>query len=372
MAAAVELNEFSKNEFFGEHFLEIAQIKTLEQLTFLFRLASLLSEMYERRDPLLKKILETFSIAIQFSQQSSRTFGSFLIAAMALGANVVPIQDMVNLSSVYKGEKLGDSAVTAAYSWLADIIIQRHPDDRSSHEIAEKLGEVGSNTLVINAGSGIAEHPTQALLDAYAIFKEFGRLDNLHIVFVGDMKNGRTVKSLLRLLAKVAKGVKCRLVAPVGLEMQEEVLVELEGKVEIEQSDTLEGLENVDIFYWTRVQREWFQTEKEKEYYQQIKNHFILTPEFAAQHPNAKFFHPLPRVGEIDERMDADPRAFYLTKEMGAGPRVRMALMVAMLIENPFLFIQQLQEDEQLRKDAEAFFKENGADIKAWKAAQAS
>ena len=345
MQAVQEQNTFYKN-----HFIEIAQIRQMEQLQYLFALATKLTEMRKNHDPALKKMLETFTVAVMFYQQSSRTFGSFVSAAQGLGATVIAVHDMEHYSSVAKGENLTDSAMTASQSWGAGLgdnglIVQRHPDNNSSKLIAEELDMHETGTKVINAGAGTEEHPTQALLDAYVIFNRFGRLDNLHIVMVGDMKFGRTVKSLAQLLANVGEGNKITFVAPKGLEMTPDILAKLNGKVEIVQQENLDDLDDVNVVYWTRIQREWFEKEGQMDLYNAVKDQFILTPDVAAQFPaEAIFMHPLPRLGEIDRRVDKDPRALYLKEQMAAGLSVRMALIAAILLENPFAGLQMVEQ----------------------------
>ncbi len=116
------------------------------------------------------------TVAIVFYQQSSRTYGSFVSAAQLLGANVIAVHDMAHYSSAAKGERLTDSAMTAVKSWGAHVVVQRNPENGSSHRVASKLDEMDTGALTINAGAGTEEHPTQALADAYTIFKEFGNL----------------------------------------------------------------------------------------------------------------------------------------------------------------------------------------------------
>lgn len=336
-----------ENPYYKKNFIEIAQVESMGMLEYLFQLADRFKEMYEAHDPRLGEVLKTFCIAIMFYQPSTRTYGSFSIAAKLLGAHTVEVQDMNSYSSTTKGEKLPDSAMTAAQAWLAHLIVQRHPEDKSSHIIADKLTQMGNETLVVNAGSGKLEHPTQALLDAYTIFNRLGKFDNLNVVMVGDMKFGRTVKSLATLLATVGTGNRITFIAPKGLEMPPEFIASLNEKVEIVQTDSLENLGAADVVYWTRLQKEWYEEHKLMELYDQIKDNFILTPEIAAQFSeNTVIMHPLPRVNEIDERVDTDPRAVYLTEQMRSGPFIRMALLAAMLRENPFLVLQNLSSDE--------------------------
>jgi aspartate carbamoyltransferase catalytic subunit len=347
-----------QNTFYNNHFIEIAQIQQMEQLQYLFALATKLTEMRKAHDPALKKMLETYTVAVMFYQQSSRTFGSFVSAARGLGATVIDVHDMEHYSSVAKGENLTDSAMTASQSWGANLIVQRHPENNSSKLIAAELDAHETGTKAVNAGAGTEEHPTQALLDAYTIYNRFDRLDHLHIVMVGDMKFGRTVKSLAQLLANVGEGNRITFVAPKGLEMTPDVLAKLEGKVEVVQQKNLEGLEGADVVYWTRIQREWFVKEGQLDLYDAVRDLFILTPEVAGQFSgDTVFMHPLPRLGEIERRVDKDPRALYLKEQMSAGLSVRMALIAAILLENPLAGLQAVEagSDAVQEESAEDF-----------------
>ncbi len=158
---------------------------------------------------------------------------------------------------------------------------------------------------------------------------------------VGDMKFGRTVKSLAKLLATAGYNNTIIFVAPQGLEMPAETLAELEGRVEIIQTDSLEDAYNANVVYWTRVQKEWFTDNDLLEFYGEIKDKFILTPEIADHFPSDTIFmHPLPRVNEISEEIDTDPRALYF-EQMANAHSIRMALLSAMLVEDPYKKIEQ-------------------------------
>jgi len=329
-----------ENPYYQQHFIEIAQIKNDQQLFYLLELTEKLSHLRTEHSKELTDLLRGFTVAVMFYQASTRTYGSFVSAAGGLGANVIAVQDMTYSSSVSKGENLEDSSMTAANSWLADILVQRHPNDESSEISVAKLDTHSSNTRVINAGSGKKEHPTQALLDANTIFNRFGRLDNLHVAMVGDMANGRTVKSLSGLLATVGQGNKLTFVSPDELRMPPENIQALLGKVELSEFESFEDCADADVYYWTRVQREWF---TDKNIYEKVKDRFILTPELAATFsPHAIFMHPLPRLNEISEAIDTDPRAVYLEEQMASGPHTRMALIAAILLENPFIALEKL------------------------------
>jgi aspartate carbamoyltransferase len=237
-----------------------------------------------------------------------------------LGGSVIPIND-VKYSSVAKGENLADTVRTL--ECYADVIVIRHPEVGSA-AIASKA----ARKPVINAGDGIGEHPTQALLDAFTIREELGRLDGLTITLLGDLKHGRTVHSLARLLSLYK--VKLNYVAPDILRMPAELINELNEKnVEQNEFTTLEGcLPETDVLYVTRVQKERFTDET---VYESVKGAYVIDPKvLKAAKERMIVMHPLPRVGEISMEVDDDPRAAYF-RQMEYGLYVRMALLAMVL-----------------------------------------
>jgi aspartate carbamoyltransferase len=259
-------------------------------------------------------------LANLFYEPSTRTSSSFTAAMERLGGSVIPIND-VKYSSVAKGENLADTVRTL--ECYADVIVIRHPEVGSA-AIAAKA----ARKPVINAGDGIGEHPTQALLDAFTIREELGRLDGLTITLLGDLKHGRTVHSLARLLSLYK--VKINYVAPDILRMPAELIGELNTKG-VEQSEyaTLEGcLPETDVLYVTRVQKERFTDEA---VYESVKGAYVIDPKVLKTAKERMIvMHPLPRVGEISMEVDDDPRAAYF-RQMEYGLYVRMALLAMVL-----------------------------------------
>jgi aspartate carbamoyltransferase catalytic subunit len=255
-----------------------------------------------------------------FYEPSSRTFGSFSASIKRLGGQTIDIQNPTQTSSVAKGETLTDTIkVFANYS---DAIVLRHPEAGSAIKAAE-----ASDVPIINAGDGIGEHPTQALLDLFTIHQKMGNLNNLTILIAGDIKNGRTVHSLLRGLS-LFNNATVYLLSPESLKLSREEFENFtkKGLKLIEITSEKDIPQNTDVWYWTRVQKERF---KDLEAYEKVKHSFIVTKEFLNKYGNKDMIlmHPLPRVGEIAEEVDNDPRAVYLTKEMKNGMYIRMALM---------------------------------------------
>jgi aspartate carbamoyltransferase len=247
-----------------------------------------------------------------FYEPSTRTSSSFAAAMYRLGGQVISIND-VQYSSVAKGETLEDTIRTLGQ--YADAIVLRHPEVGTS-AIAASVSDVP----IINAGDGIGEHPTQALLDLYTIISEFGKVDGLTITLVGDLKNGRTVHSLAKLLNQF--NVTLRFVAPESLMFPDELAKELTN--EFTSSEKLEdALKDTDILYVTRVQKERFSS---LEAYEAVKNSYVITNDtLATMQTSARIMHPLPRVGEIASEVDSDPRATYF-RQVENGLYVRMAL----------------------------------------------
>lgn len=256
-------------------------------------------------------------VATLFYEPSTRTRLSFETAALKLGAQVISCESAGQFSSAAKGETLADTArMISAY---ADVFVIRHPEKGSAKECADY-----ATIPVINAGDGAGEHPTQALLDVYTIQKELGRLDNLTITLVGDLKNGRTVHSLIPLLASFPN-VQINVVSPPSLSAPEEILKGVHSQL----FSTLEDvLPITDVFYITRVQKERFANEAD---YNAVKDAFIIDSKMVSKmKKTARIMHPLPRVNEIHPDVDADPRAAYF-RQAKNGVYVRMALLKMLL-----------------------------------------
>jgi aspartate carbamoyltransferase len=314
-----------KNSFFGKSLTSIGQITSIETVIDLFTTADKMRSVIQNHE--LYEPLRGKAVAILFYQPSTRTFTSFHAAATRLGAYVIGIQEMNQYSSAAKGETLEDTMRTIEQTVAADLIVLRHPEDYSS-EIASAVVPIP----IVNAGSGKTEHPTQALLDLYTIYQKFGRIDNLHVAMVGDLKYGRTIKSLAKLLALAGTKNRLTFVAPKELAAPNDLMAELDSRIAIAHQEEINGtLAEADVVYMTRVQREWFEKEGKLDQYEQLKHKFILTRHLASLMPETSIImHPLPRVGEINQEVDDDPRAYYF-KQMRSGLYVRMALLARIL-----------------------------------------
>lgn len=263
-------------------------------------------------------------VTLIFYEPSSRTFGSFGAAVKQLGGQTLEILDPQHFSSVSKGETLEDTIrVFEAY---CDAIVIRHPIMGT----VQKAANAANFVPVINAGDGIGEHPTQALLDLFTIFEHHKKLDHLTGVMTGDMLNGRTVHSLIRGLSKY-KNNTLYLLSPKELRLNRSDLSNFKSAIKIVEIDSEKDIpKNAHFWYWTRIQKERFKSLKE---YQRVKNRFILNTKLIKERAgkDTAFMHPLPRVGEIDIEVDQDPRALYLRSEVRNGMYVRMALLALIL-----------------------------------------
>lgn len=315
------------SSFYGKSFISVDQITSEQQIRDLFAVADRMKEIVESKK--VEEPLKGRSVAVLFYQPSTRTFSSFVAAASRLGAYVTAIHGMEEFSSVSKGETLEDTIQSIYQTTGADAVVLRHPDDSSSI-IANRISPVP----IVNAGSGKLEHPTQALLDLYTIHQYLGRLNNLHVVMVGDLLYGRTIKSLAKLLALLDKGTKITFVSPKELKAPKELVAELKKRVKVVETDDLNSvLASADALYMTRVQKEWFEKAGKMGEYEQLKGKFILTRHMATKmKKNSIIMHPLPRVGEIMHEVDEDPRARYF-EQMRSGLYVRMALLYSILIK---------------------------------------
>jgi len=257
-----------------------------------------------------------------FYEPSTRTRMSFEAAMASLGGSSIGISDLKS-SSVEKGESLADTIrIIDLYS---DVMVLRHPMDGSSRFAAEL-----SQNPIINAGSGSEEHPTQALLDLYTMLKEKGKIDGLSIAIVGDLKYGRTVYSLLYGLANY--NVDIHLVSPPTLRVRKESIYEMESKLKIKEHNELDGvLQEADVIYVTRIQRERFPDVQE---YEKVKGSYTIDENTLAKaKKDVAVMHPLPRLDEILQSIDHTKNAVYF-KQAAYGKDVRAALLALMLNES--------------------------------------
>ena len=255
-------------------------------------------------------------LAAVFYEPSTRTRFSFEAAMHRLGGQVLSAESAGKASSAAKGESLEDAI--RVISGYADAIVIRHPEIGSAERAAR-----AATVPVINAGDGAGHHPTQALLDLYTIRKELGRLDRLRVALVGDLRHGRTVRSLASLLACFPDN-ELVLVSPPGLRLGEDVRAALGDTGVVETTELDDVLPSVDVLYQTRIQSERFES---PEAYERYRGVYVVTPEVMRRlSEHALLMHPLPRVGEIDPQVDSDPRAAYF-RQTRNGLWIRMAVL---------------------------------------------
>ena len=257
-------------------------------------------------------------MAALFYEPSTRTRLSFESAMLRLGGGTMGTDNAKEFSSAAKGETLEDSIrIVAGY---ADVIVLRHPEEGAAGRAAAV-----SDVPVINAGDGKGQHPTQALLDVYTIRDELGRLDGVRVAMVGDLANGRTVRSLAYLLARY-RDIRITFVAPPQVAMRDDIKRYLdECRVPwTETTDLNEVLPEVDVVYQTRIQKERFE---DQALYRSVRGTYLIGPaEMARMRADAILLHPLPRVDEISPEVDSDPRAAYF-RQARNGVQIRMALL---------------------------------------------
>ena len=279
------------------------------------------ADLYSERrfaDALRGKIMASL-----FYEPSTRTRFSFESAMLRLGGSVITTENAREFSSAAKGESLSDS--TRIMNGYADVIVMRHNEAGSAARAAEI-----SRVPVINAGDGAGQHPTQALLDMYTIVDAFAAgIDGLKIAMVGDLRYGRTVRSLSYLLTKYAN-VEIIFVSPPVCKMEGDIKAYLDRNNLSwrEETDLAAVASEVDCIYMTRIQKERFHSAED---YQEAAGKYILTPQrVAVMKPEAIIMHPLPRVDEIPAEVDDDPRARYFQQAQN-GLYIRMALLYLLL-----------------------------------------
>lgn len=313
--------------FKGEHILSVNQFDR-DSIQNVFNVADQMTPYALRKKR--TKVLDGAILGNLFFEPSTRTRVSFGTAFNLLGGEVRETVGIDN-SALAKGESLFDTArVLSGYS---DIIAMRHPHSHSVAEFAE-----GSRVPVINGGDGVNEHPTQALLDLYTISKEQlyhgGSIDNIHIAMIGDLKYGRTVHSLSKLLS-LFDNVRFTLISPKELAMPGSILAVLENaghKVTV--TETLEGILDADICYQTRIQEERFDSKEEANKY---RGKFRLNQSIYTKHFQSKtvIMHPLPRdsradANELDNDLNMHPN-LAIFRQTDNGVLVRMALFALTL-----------------------------------------
>lgn len=261
-------------------------------------------------------------LATLFFEPSTRTRLSFEAAMYELGGNVLGFSEAAS-SSASKGESVEDTR--AMVSCYADIIAMRHP-----LEGAPKVASLKSSVPIINAGDGGHVHPTQTLTDLLTIYREKGSFDNLTIGLCGDLKFGRTVHSLIKAMCRY-QNVRFILISPKELAVPDYIkndVLDKSGSEYIEVEDMEQVMDELDILYMTRIQRERFYSEDE---YLKHKDAFILDlDKLRSAKSDLTIMHPLPRVNEIAVEVDDDPRAKYFVQALN-GKYIRMALIITLL-----------------------------------------
>jgi aspartate carbamoyltransferase catalytic subunit len=267
-----------------------------------------------------QNLLDGYVVATLFFEPSTRTRLSFETAVCQLGGKYIGFSDP-NISSVKKGESLKDTIQTVAL--YSDLIIMRHPVDGAARYASEV-----SNVPIINAGDGANQHPTQTLLDMFSIRKTQKTLAGLNIGFVGDLKYGRTVHSLLMALSQF--GSKFYFISPDELKMPSAYKHHLDEKniPYVETTDLENSIPQLDILYMTRIQKERFSDPIE---YEKVKNAYILENSMLDKSKaNLRVLHPMPRVNEISEDVDPNPKAYYFNQALN-GVFVRQAILSLIL-----------------------------------------
>ena len=268
-----------------------------------------------------QQILGGHVIASLFFEPSTRTRLSFESAVQYLGGSIIGFAS-ADTTSVRKGESLKDTILTV--SNYSDLIVMRNPTDGSARYASEV-----SPVPIINAGDGANQHPTQCLLDLYSIRKTQGSLDNIHIAMIGDLKYGRTVHSLVQALSLF--GATFHFVSPESLKMPSAVKtwVKKAGLEYHQYTDIMDIMPIADILYMTRIQGERFPDPLE---YEKVKNSYILENSMLETSKDSmRVLHPLPRVNEITEDVDDNPKAYYFQQAKN-GVYVRQAILAAILV----------------------------------------
>lgn len=316
-------------KFWGEHdgvdfpHVVLAQQFSREQLEKIFALASILKKELGKGkmvDWLYGNIVLTM-----FYEPSTRTRLSHETAAWRLGARVMSSENAAEFSSAIKGETLEDSI--RIVSAMADLVVMRHKETGS----AKKAALVNCSPI-INGGDGRGQHPTQALLDVFTINEHFGKVNGLKVAMVGDLKRGRTVRSLSYMLSKF-EDVEIYFVAPDIAQMGNDINEHLDEKIVkwYQDTDLAKVAAEVDVVYMTRYQLERAESEEERHELEQVSKSHIMNRKVANNMPETSIImHPLPRVEEIRWSVDQNPRAKYF-EQAANGIYIRMALLLMIL-----------------------------------------
>ncbi len=301
-------------KFKGRDIISIKDF-TREETDYIIEMASAMEPVAKSGSDMLRgKMLATL-----FFEPSTRTRLSFESAMYKLGGSAIGFAE-AEVASVKKGENLADTVrVVEKY---ADVIALRHPLEGAAR-LAAEFAEVP----IINAGSGAEEHPTQALLDLYTIWRELGKIDELHIALVGDLRYGRTVHSLAYALSLY--DVTLHLVSPESLRMRREVLDTIKDRIKVVEKSTIEEiLPRLDVLYITRIQKERFPDAAE---YAKVKGSYKVDLKLLEKARNDMIIlHPLPRIDEIAAEVDTTSHARYF-QQVWNGIVTRMTLLALIL-----------------------------------------
>lgn len=310
----------ARNHYYDRDVISIRDF-TREELEFLFRFTDRISNLSRTERSGLGKGMTLGSI---YYEPSTRTRMSFEAAMSSIGGNSIGIADPKS-SSIEKGESLSDTIrIMDLYS---DILVLRHPLDGSGRFASEL-----SKNPVINAGSGSEEHPTQAMLDLYTIYKEKGRIDGLRIGIIGDLKYGRTIYSLVYGLANY--DVDIRLISPPTLSIRKESIYGMEKKLRMHEYSNIpeEILSTLDVIYVTRIQKERFPDIQE---YEKVKGTYTIDQTtLDKSKTDVSIMHPLPRLDEISHSIDNTINATYF-RQAANGKEIRAALLALITNEDP-------------------------------------
>jgi len=313
--------EDMSNPLAGRDIIAIGDLSK-EEIVLILEQSARLEELCRQRRKL--DFLDGYILATLFYEPSTRTRLSFETAMHRLGGDVISVAEAAKSSSAAKGETLADAA--RVISGYADVIVQRHPAVGSAREAA-----AAASVPLINAGDGVGEHPTQALLDLYTIQRERGRLDGLRIGLIGDLKHGRTVHSLARALAHW--DVTLTLISPPALAMPATITDALhrQGLTVYETDDLMAAMPACDVLYVTRIQRERFADPAE---YERLRGSYVVDRALIERtNPDVTIMHPLPRVDEIASDVDDLPGAAYF-RQAANGVWVRMACLSVCLLDS--------------------------------------
>ncbi len=312
--------------FSHKHILDADQFSR-EDLEVILSLSHRIEKTMQQNRHKMMELLHGYLLASLFFESSTRTRLSFETAMERLGGRVISTVGF-QFSSISKGETLYDTM--KMIEGYADLAVIRHPVEGSS-----RIAAAAVDIPVINAGDGSGQHPTQALLDLYTISREKGGIDGLKIAFVGDLKFGRTIHSLLKLLRHY--NAEIVLVSPADLAIPDSYRKEMvRQQMRFEETEDIKAIWDCDVAYITRIQEERFVDKKE---YERLKNSYSINRAFLqASRRETLVMHPLPRVNELSTDVDDLPNAAYF-RQATYGVFVRMALLLLLLrIEIPDSF----------------------------------